>query len=228
MTGSESHHLTLYHPAFAGVVQAEALEVPDDPDLQVQATIELMSRYASEDACSPEVRELASRITAGAREQSEKAARIWDYVRHSVYFAHDEVLANPLLPLVSSRTPIVEILIRPRDLISMCSSGACRRMADCDDYSMLVASLLLACGIRAAFVTVAADPQDLTRFSHVYVAAYTDSGDRIPLDASHGKYPGWEVRNVGRRREWPLDGGSSWAAWALFTLATGVTLWVFR
>jgi hypothetical protein len=73
---------------------------------------------------------------------------------------------------------------------------------------MYAAALLVAAGVSASFVTVAADEADPGRYSHVYVAAYPKGGGRVPLDASHGEYPGWEVESrYGRRREWPVTGG---------------------
>jgi transglutaminase-like putative cysteine protease len=219
----------IYHPAFGEVVRADALVVPDDPDEQVAETISLMRRYALEDARRPEIRRLADEVS-GSGPPLEQAARIWNYVRESVAFANDASLASPLESRASY--PIIEVLIRPADLVSMCRNGGCRRLADCDDYSMLIAALLAAKNIRCRFVTVAADPSDgYQSFSHVYVAAYAE-GRRIPLDASHGPWPGWEVpiEAVGRIREWPVNDDSycPGAAWlALVALAAAnVAVWV--
>lgn len=55
-----------------------------------------------------------------------------------------------------------------------------------------------------SFITVAADPADKSRYSHVYVQALLEDGSGFPLDASHGDRPGWEVPNPFRRMSWPL------------------------
>jgi hypothetical protein len=100
---------------------------------------------------------------------------------------------------------------------------------------MLIAALLTAKNIRCRFVTVAADPSDgYQSFSHVYVAAYAE-GRRMPLDASHGSWPGWEVplKAVGRIREWPVNDDSycpraAWLALAALTVlaAASALVWV--
>jgi hypothetical protein len=60
--------------------------------------------------------------------------------------------------------------------------------------------------VKAKFVTVAADPRMPGQWSHVYVVAYL-GGKRVPLDTSHGDYPGWEASEyVTRRQEWDVDG----------------------
>jgi hypothetical protein len=72
---------------------------------------------------------------------------------------------------------------------------------------MLAASMLLAAGRPACFVTVAADPSSPERFSHVYVETVDLHGQRMPLDCSHGSYPRWEVgdfRPVYRTQKWPV------------------------
>lgn len=197
--------IPVYHPAFLAGVNASALVVPDDPYEQVAATIGLMTRYVVEDSASREVQELAGRLCPAHLSPRQKVEAIFSYVKELVAFTSDENLAAPLAGVWSSKLPIIEVLIRPRDLLEMCRSGGCRRMADCDDFSMLAAALLRACGIRSSFVTVAADLRDPSRFSHVYVAAYPN-GERVPLDTSHGPYAGWEVE-AGHVEEWSIDGG---------------------
>jgi len=94
----------------------------------------------------------------------------------------------------------VEIPPLPRDLLALPVPVA---QGDCDDYSMLAASMLLAEGIPCAFVTVAADSRDPSQFSHVYVVSRR-GGARIPIDASHGPSVGWETPEFYRRSEWPV------------------------
>jgi transglutaminase-like putative cysteine protease len=201
---------TINHPDL-GRVRYEAAVVSDDPDDQVARTVELMHRYAVEDAGSPEIqRDLHMALTApGAIERASQA--FW-FVKRRVGFTEDGVLARPLEGL---RYPVVEVLIRPRDLSGMCEGGSnCRRIEDCDGFSMYLASLLEADGIPYRFATLAADPRAPGQFSHVYVVAYPD-GIRLPLDASHGPRPGWEAPNrYGRLKEWARPGGMGLLLWA--------------
>lgn len=185
-----------------GTVRYSLAQVPEYGDSQTGAVIGLMIQYAAEDADSPEVRQAvedARKQYPGVRGEEQ----IWRYVRSRVRFVQDEVLASPFQRWYSDY--IVETLIRPRDLLSLPVPVA---KGDCDDYSMLVASMALAMGYKnVRYVTVAADERDPDQFSHVYVAVYSDGG-RYPIDASHGLYPGWEVSGPGvyRKTEWPVHG----------------------
>jgi transglutaminase-like putative cysteine protease len=182
--------LPVQHPEL-GELQYETTVVRADPDGQVADTIALMRRYVLEDAGSDEV----LRAIAEARAyEADPVAQVFWWVKSRLRFVHDEDLAAPW-----GSADIVEVLIRPRDMYSL---DALRR-GDCDDYVMMGAAMLARLGIAVHFVTVAAEPDDPGRFSHVYLAAYP-GGVRIPLDASHGPRPGWEVSRVWRRREWPV------------------------
>lgn len=182
--------------------------VGDDPDEQVETTIDMMARYVREDASSLEVRE-------AAREASQLGADpiegVFQYVKRLIRFQSDERTAEPLESHLAKiglgDFPVIEVLIRPRDMVTWRQDTNTGQVGDCDDYAMLTAALLIALGIEASFVTVAADPRQPGSDSHVYVAAY-QQGNRIPLDTSHGEYSGWEVSDhVTRRREWPIQTG---------------------
>jgi len=187
---------TTYLPGF-GEVRYDLSPVPEYGDSQTSAVIGLMAKYAAEDSESPEVRQAvaaAQRMYPGLTPEEQ----IYRFVRSRIRFVNDEALSQPFQRWYEDY--IVETLIRPRDLLALPVPVA---QGDCDDYSMLVASMLLAQGIKASYVTVAADERDPAQFSHVYVASYRD-GKRFPIDASHGPYAGWEVQGVYRRTEWPI------------------------
>lgn len=210
------------HPEF-GLVRYELHALPDLPDEQVAGTIALMRRYVLEDACSAPIQRQARSIAASVASLSgpDLAQAVFSFVRSRVSFSLDESISSAFHAPVSA--PIIEALIRPVDMAVLCEDGGCRRMGDCDDFSMYVAALLLALGINCSFVTLAADPADPNRYSHVYVAAYTEAG-RIPIDASHGEKAGWEAENkYGKKKEWPLK-ESRWETpfLAAVILAAGV------
>lgn len=184
------------HPDL-GAVHAQAWEVGDSSDEQVGSTIALMQRYAVEDSISEGVRralDLACRLYGC----TGTVDAIHRWVRSSCRFVHDDISSSWLQQF--DQRPIVEILLRPVEMLHF-------RRGDCDDFSMLAASMLLAAGVDCNFVTVAAEPAMPNDYSHVYVAAYPAVGGRIAVDASHGPRVGWEVENrFGKRAEWPVRG----------------------
>lgn len=208
----------ILHPGFGEVLRYEAIQLPDAPDDQVEQTISLMREYAVQDSAHPLVREdAASALRAYPGLSPEEAVFYW--VKNRVGFVRDEVLGSPIP--VPPDAPLIETLIRPVDMVALCSSSGCRRAGDCDDFSMYGAALLTALGRRVCFVTVAADGRDPNAYSHVYLVSYGDGGERFPLDISHGPHPGWETANLyGKRREWPVGGLG-----AVDLLLVGAGLW---
>lgn len=201
---------TISHPAFGGVpIRMEETYIPDDPEGQVAATIKLMQRYVLEDATSPAVvhdalEAVGGDVAAETLTDRQKAEAVFRYVKSRLTFVEDETLTNGF-GSHNPNAPIVEALIRPADMAVMCDGVGCRRVGDCDDFSMYTAALLRSLGLRTAFVTVAADSSNPGLFSHVYVAAYTKDGQRLALDCSHGAYLGWETEQATRIKEWPID-----------------------
>jgi len=192
---ARSVNRSFLHPVL-GAVNVRADIVPDGGDEQTAAVIRLMTEYAVQDSRSAAVRD-AVREAQIAYPGLSPEEQIFYYVRGRVRFVEDEVTALPIQTWYQE--PIVEALIRPVDLLAQRPVA----QGDCDDFSMLVAAMLLAQEIPCSYVTVAADPRDPRQFSHVYVASYRD-GKRFSVDASHGEYPGWEAESPYRRTEWPV------------------------
>lgn len=100
-----------------------------------------------------------------------------------------------------------DFLITPDLLLSMNPP-----MGDCDDFSTLVASMLICGGFirsfgRGWFVTIAADERDKNAFTHVYTKWYCPDQRENPfiyVDASHGSFPGWESPKIFRKQEWEI------------------------
>jgi hypothetical protein len=191
------------HPAL-GRVRYQVTEISDDPDTQVEQTIELMRRYTLEDAGTPLLKS-----DAATAMQGDPIADTWAYLSRKdgirqMQFVHDEDTARPWGD-IGRWSPIVETLMRPVDQVV-----APRPQGDCDDFAMYGAAHLLARGVPCSFCTVAADSNDPSIYSHVYLVAYPQTGPnagrRVPLDLSHGWYAGWETDNkFGKRREWPVS-----------------------
>ena len=193
--------------------------VPDNPDAQVSQVIGMMRRYVSEDFNSPEIHRavLESRLTGDPLYDTFRS------VKQHMQFVSDETTVQPVQ--AESQLPVVEALTRPRDMARLH-----HKRGDCDDFVMYGAAQLLAQRVPVSFVTVAADPGAPDTWSHVYLAAYPDSGpysgQRIPLDISHGPYVGWETQSVYKRAEWPviaklqflsllMFGGSLYLTWKI-------------
>jgi transglutaminase-like putative cysteine protease len=192
--------------------------------------IEIMNDYAIEDALSPPIVGDAARIMLEARDPNdanELAAGVWRYVHDRVRFTRDQDIAQPFVDGQAALkwNPVAEALIRPREMSKLCTwdEDRCQRIGDCDDFSMWCASILYCIGIPCSFVTVAGDPDEPDRYSHVYVAARWGQGSRTAIDASHGHHAGDEVPNrYGKLKEWPVKKGSNFAALLPFVIAAGL------
>jgi len=196
----------IQHPSFGSQpVKYDVTYLPDDPDGQVAITINRMRQYAREDAGSPEIqRELRNALRSYPQLSPLEAIFRWG--KTHTRFLNDVDIVTPIAGGLKGvgNHPIIETLVRPRDLVIMAQPTE-----DCDGHAMYGASMLMAAGVPPSdiwFVTVAADPADPTQFSHVYLAAMLN-GVRVPIDISHGDYPGWEVPAARRYRvaEWSLN-----------------------
>jgi hypothetical protein len=204
---------TFDHPAL-GPVLYEVTEVSDNPDIQVEQVIGMMKRYASSDAHSKLFERDVELCAAGGG--LDPITDVWTYLnRHSgtrgMKFVSDEHTGSAFneVPQFKWR-PLVEALIRPVD-----EAWLPNPQGDCDDFSMYGAAHLLARGVPCSYATVAADEVDPSLYSHVYLVAYPKegsyAGQRVPLDLSHGHFPGWETESrFGKFREWPVTGGMNY------------------
>jgi hypothetical protein len=82
----------------------------------------------------------------------------------------------------------------------------------CATYSTLAATILLATNlpIDIYFTTLAADEEDPSEFSHVYLTIVDVDNNRIPLDCSHGTRVGWEYPKWFRKHNWLLFKGTNY------------------
>ena len=203
----------IYHPGLGRVVNYQVEFVEDDPDVQVAQVVEIMCRYTEADTNEPAVvRQAAQALELG---NGDSLAGVWELVRRQMRFVRDEQLAAPLQPFYKDQ--FVETFIRPVDIAAMCDDPQlpCRRLGDCDDFVMYAAALLHTLGVPCKFVTIAADARDPQQYTHVYLAAYQPDGSRVPFDASHGDYVGWEHQGAYRLKEWPIGTERIVRKWAL-------------
>jgi transglutaminase-like putative cysteine protease len=170
----------------------------------VRDTMTILQRLARQYAHDPCV--IAAVLEACGRlpnESSERdiACAIFHWIRNKIRFVEDESLLYTELGVDPPELD-KELLIVPPVLLRMPVP-----MGDCDDYSLLMASMCLATGIRPYYVTVAADKQDAMKLSHIYVCAYlSDEDSFLPLDAGNrlAVPPGWESDKVTRKAIWTI------------------------
>lgn len=141
-------------------------------------------------------------LSGGVRSQRDIASALFYWLRSNIQFVEDEQLMYEQLGVEPARLD-KELLIVPPVLLSMPQP-----MGDCDDFSLLLASMLLCAGIHPYFVTVAADPEDERKFSHIYVCAcLRDEGAFMCLDAGNRLQmvpPGWEPSKITRKAIWAV------------------------
>lgn len=187
-------------PSFGGVVNVTIDQMPNDPAKAVPYTINKMRRYASQDSSSP-ILQAAVRDACSARGSVVDLCRsIYTWARTHVRFELDDVKSEG-----AGFGQGNEVLVRPVDLLRMPDPSE-----DCDGFSMLVVSMLLAArrmfgvDLRPSFCTLATQAQAPTEFTHVYV--WVDvPGAGFAMDASHGPVFGWEQPNrFNKRKLWPV------------------------
>lgn len=101
-----------------------------------------------------------------------------------VRFVHHEFIIRQRL----GEAGHLQGLISPEVLVRMAKPEG-----DCAIFSECVAAFLQVFGIPYEFVTVKVSRKEPREYSHVYLYAILPDGSRLPLDASHGGYPGWQI-----------------------------------
>jgi Transglutaminase-like superfamily len=158
-------------------------------DPGVEQTIRQMRRLIDQGKKDPEIHELAAQIIrrlpaddGSSAVATQKARAIFDAVSRNVRFTFD-VHGN-------------ETLHAAADIVRL-------GIGDCDDFTVLICSLLKTAGADCRIVTIATDPSG--EFSHVYPEAEIN-GQWIALDAARkfaafGKSPS----HYTRKRAWSVD-----------------------
>lgn len=115
-----------------------------------------MRRFAQGGSVDPVVRQLALAITDGiaGRSGEAQAAAIRAWLDQHVQFVRDPDGA--------------ELLIRPREAVSLLRLHGPPLRIDCDDVAVLAAALGKAVGLRARFVLVGFGPRKPQPFRHVW------------------------------------------------------------
>lgn len=189
--------------------RAERTPSSPDPDTATAQTVELMCEQIARAVRDPVVQAAAKdalQFRGGPLYKGEPgehraiAASVWWWCYTQLRFVHHE----PMIRALFNEQDQLQLLISP-DVLLRTKKPA----GDCAVYTSLVCALLKANGIPFEIVTVACEPSQPSIFTHVYARAVLSAdGTRLPLDASHGKYPGWEVPRAHalRKQVWNEDG----------------------
>ena len=185
-------------------VHVERLQASvDDPDLATEQTIDRMVQHirdcANDTVVIAAARKALDTFGAGGLGRRNAAWAVWWSVKHALMFVEDDQLLQGLTP----NPPELELLVSPSVMVR-----SREPRGDCDDFTMLLCCFLEVLGCPWEIVTVAVDPQEPERWSHVYAVAVFEDGSRLALDASHGAHPGWEVpaEHVMRYQAWDRSG----------------------
>jgi hypothetical protein len=173
-----------------------------DLETATAQTVAKMCEYIDAGARDAVVRswaEHAANMYGGAAQ--DPAALCWAVfwlAKHAVKYAHDEPRLFRL-----GEPGALDLLIAPAVLVR-----TRKPKEDCDGFTMLICAMLRALLVESYIVTVAADPADPSRWSHVFAMAKLPDGTLVPLDGSHGGYPGWMVpaEHIFRWQAWQLNG----------------------
>lgn len=142
----------------------------------VSITLRTMSELVKRGKKVWPVRELAARLVRGLAQKDYigEIKRVHAYVRDHIRYLRD--------------IHGVETLHTPEKLIEL-------GQGDCDDKSILLASLLEAIGFTTRFVAVGFKPGT---YSHVYVEVQTPAG-WVPLETTEPVAAGWSPQGVRAR-----------------------------
>lgn len=175
----------------------EKVAASSDTDQSTAQTVAKMCEYVHKSAGDPIVQRWAraacDRLALGNTSPESLCWGVWWMAKHRVRFAKDE----PRL-MGTGDGDALDLLIEPAVLVRQVQPAE-----DCDGFTMLVCAMLECLGVPWNIVTIACDPSDRTRWSHVFPVAVVGGGI-LPLDASHGDYPGWMV---------PAEHTTRWQCW---------------
>ena len=173
-----------------------------DNDVSVIDTIEKMKQLVYHCHTKPTIQRAvydATRYLGDNASDKDIISAVYYWIKSRVKYVEDDYILQQALGITFPDND-KELLISPDALLLMPKS-----MGDCDDFSVLISTMLYALGFKVWFVTIAADETMPEKFSHVYTKAYMQHDMRdIYLDASHGHYPGWEHKQAYRKAEWEI------------------------
>ncbi len=200
--------------------RAARVHAAADPDDATAQTISLMCEQIAKSANDATVQRAASRainqfrggpFIAGrlpANDPRAIAASCWWLAKSSIEFVHHD----PMILMMWGETGQQQLLISPDVLVRME-----RPCGDCAVFTSFICACLRTAGVPFEILTAEVDPNRPGEYGHVWARAVMPDGSRVPLDASHGSYPGWQVprEHIIRLQVWdesgqPIADASPW------------------
>ena len=177
---------------------SEQTNLSDPTDATAQ-TVRYMCRLIEHSLSDPVVWAATRSALKLFRIAGSPCAAIWQWCKRSVKFVHHQDLLEKWL----GKGDELQLLISPEALLKMQAPKG-----DCAVFTTLVCAMLQTAGYQWEIVTLAVDPRQPGIYSHVFPRAILPDGRRLALDASHGKYPGWQVPMEHRTatQVWDMNG----------------------
>jgi len=152
-------------------------------------TVDKMREFIIKDTINLDVRKKAQEITWSipGRDVDLIATEIYDWIKKHIKYQYD---------------PVSEEWVQDSLTTLKLESG------DCDDFTVLGASLIRSLGIPARICFVKTNNEK--SFSHVYFEYHSDAKDKwIPFDAIVNRYPGWESPTISEKVVVEIETGKS-------------------
>ena len=189
-----------------GRVELERIPAAADTDTLTQQTIGKMCEYIRDGITDENIQACMgaaiARLGLGRTDPYSLAWAVFWFCKHRIKKVLDEAALFRL-----GEPDQADMLISPAVLIRMADAAE-----DCDGFTSLAASMLGSSGLLAkqdqCIITVACDPRDRRRWSHVFNMIRLANGEWLPLDCHTGKGPGWMIPRgrINRWQAWNLDG----------------------
>ena len=195
--------------------RAKRVAASPNSDRATAQTIEIMCQHIRKSAADPLVQGCAVDAVRQWRGGAQFAATgqdpfsdpaaiaesVWWWCKHAMKFVHH---SQQILVWLGERDQL-QLLIEPSVLVRMNQMEG-----DCAIYSMMICAMLSCLGVPWELQTLSTNPTQPEIYNHVFLRCILPDGRRIPLDCSHGKYPGWRVpeNNVLRSQVWDEQGNA--------------------
>lgn len=168
------------HYHFAGTVQVN--EYRDAPEETFERIIMLVRDSQENVKYTYGIREWARSIASeyGAQSQDDLIFAIYDWTKRNMVYVND--------PAYNELIHSAEVLMRKHYELNDLAG-------DCDDFSILICSLLLSVGVPCKIRMIKLRQSDGSdQWAHIYPMAMTRSGEWISLDATEkNRALGWEA-----------------------------------
>lgn len=179
---------------------------PRDNHISTADTIAKMTQLVGANLNLPIVsataQEILAKIGKATPNENDIISGTYWWVKRHIKFVEDNQILQQQLGITDLGQG-KELLLAPEFLLSQLPNA----IGDCDDFSTLLATLLLQNGItNIYFCTIAADSSSPEEYTHVYIKVILQDGRCMALDASHGMYPGWETGNIFKSTDWSITG----------------------